>query len=186
MLTTLTDGGVTVRTVRLADVDPVYDAAIESVAEIHPWMDWCHADMQRSETAKYVETALEAWKAGEQHPMVIAATDDGRILGSIGMNRLDPIQRSANLGYWVRTSAAGRGIATTATRLLATWGLTKTDLVRIEIRMAVGNIASQRVAEKAGAVREGVDRDGLFFHGRAADAVRFSLIRDDLPLQPQP
>ena len=42
---------------------------------------------------------------------------------------------------------------------------------------AVSNLPSQRVAEKAGAVREGVLRRRLLLHGVSHDAVMFSLTR---------
>ena len=67
-----------------------------------------------------------------------------------------PDYQFANLGYWVRSSRAGRGVATTATLLTARFGLQTLALQRIEILAAVGNRASQRVAEKAGAKKEGV------------------------------
>ena len=51
--------------------------------------------------------------------------------------------------------------------------------MRLEIVCALGSEASQRVAEKAGAVREGVLRDRLVLHDRPCDAVMYSLIRSD-------
>ena len=83
-----------------------------------------------------------------------------------------------NLGYWVRTSAAGRGAATRATRLAARFGFEQLGLHRIEIVAAIDNIGSQRVAEKAGAVREGVLRKRLLIRGKSQDAVLYSLIRE--------
>lgn len=86
----------------------------------------------------------------------------------------------ANLGYWVRTSAAGRGVATGATRAVARFGFEQIGLKRIEIVAAVNNLSSQRVAEKAGAVREGVLRKRLLIRGESHDAVLFSLVAEDL------
>ena len=86
----------------------------------------------------------------------------------------------ANLGYWVRTSATGKGIASRATRLVAGFAFEELKLQRVEIMAAVGNIASQRVAEKAGAIREGVLRKRLLNDDRPLDAVLFSLIEEDL------
>ena len=61
--------------------------------------------------------------------------------------------RFANLYYWVRSSRAGQGAASSATLLLARFGLTSLGLQRIEIVVATGNHASKQVAEKVGAVR---------------------------------
>jgi RimJ/RimL family protein N-acetyltransferase len=47
---------------------------------------------------------------------------------------------------------------------------------------AVENVASQRVAEKAGAVRECVARKRLLINGEQLDAVVFSLVAQDFEL----
>jgi RimJ/RimL family protein N-acetyltransferase len=54
-----------------------------------------------------------------------------------------------------------------------------TGLYRVELLAATGNIASQRVAERAGFTREGVLREALIVPGGRADAVLFSLLRGD-------
>jgi hypothetical protein len=81
----------------------------------------------------------------------------------------------ANLGYWVRTSATGHGVATRAARLVAQFGIEKIGLLRVEIVVAIGNIASMRVAEKAGAKREGILRNRLVGRDKVLDAVMHSL-----------
>ena len=50
-------------------------------------------------------------------------------------------------------------------------------VIRIEILAAVGNVPSQHVAEKAGAICEGILRQRLLLHGVAHDAVVFSILR---------
>jgi len=97
-------------------------------------------------------------------------------LGGCGLNYLDRFNRRANLGYWVRASETGRGVATRAVRLLIDWAARETDLDRLEIVVALDNNASLRVAEKAGAVREGVLRHRLWIHGVAHDAAVFSIL----------
>ena len=82
----------------------------------------------------------------------------------------------ANLGYWVGTRHTGKGYATRAARLLSDFGLNDLKLQRVEIVAAVTNHASQRVAEKAGAVREGILRNRIVLHGQPHDAVMYSRI----------
>lgn len=88
-----------------------------------------------------------------------------------------------NLGYWVRTSRTRSGVASAATRLIARFGFLSLGLQRLEIVVAVGNQASERVAEKAGATREGVLRKRLLIHGQPHDAVLYSLVAEDLEEQ---
>lgn len=49
-------------------------------------------------------------------------------------------------------------------------------LERLEARVDVENVASQRVLEKAGFEREGVLRKYLFIKGKSIDIVMFSIL----------
>jgi ribosomal-protein-serine acetyltransferase len=90
------------------------------------------------------------------------------------------MDKCANLGYWVRTGYTGRGVATTATLLLAKWGFEVLELKRIEIVVAVGNDRSLRVAEKVGAKREGILRNRITGRDKVHDAVMHSLIPGEI------
>jgi RimJ/RimL family protein N-acetyltransferase len=71
------------------------------------------------------------------------------------------------VGYWIAPWARGRGIATEMTGLVAWWALGEQRFARVELRAATGNLASQRVAAKAGLRRAGVLCDvGLTYDGR--------------------
>jgi ribosomal-protein-serine acetyltransferase len=50
----------------------------------------------------------------------------------------------------------------------------------MEIVIEPENLASLRVAEKAGAISEGYLRSRLFMRGESRDAVMFSLVPEDL------
>ncbi len=71
-----------------------------------------------------------------------------------------------------------RGVATTAVRAIRDWAFDRTNLIRLEILIAAGNVASHRVAERAGAIREGVLQRRLVLHEIAHDATMFSITRD--------
>jgi ribosomal-protein-serine acetyltransferase len=111
---------------------------------------------------------------------VVLDARDSTYIGMGGFNRIDHENLRANLGYWIRTSRTGSGIATTVTRLLAGWGFQELKLNRIEIVVATGNQCSQRVAEKAGAQREGILRNRIKVREDLHDAVMYSLVPDDL------
>ncbi|MEN8173397.1 MAG: GNAT family protein, partial [Chloroflexota bacterium] len=173
--TTLTNGTITLRPVQLDDVSTMTQAVHESIPAIMPWMGWCHPDFSEAEARIWISSLPAAWRAGTQYAFAITDTQDGTFLGGCGLNHINRIYRLANLGYWVRTSAAGRGIATQATRLLARFGIERLNLLRAEIVVAVDNHASLRVAEKCGAAREGVLRNRLIVRGNILDAVMHAL-----------
>jgi RimJ/RimL family protein N-acetyltransferase len=86
----------------------------------------------------------------------LAIVVSARVVGSIEL-RVGGDQ-TGDIGYWVGAAARGRGVATAATRLLCDFAFASLGLRRIELNAAVGNVASRRVAEKAGFELEGVRR----------------------------
>lgn len=167
---------VAIRPYAAEDAQALWAAAHESRPEVFPWLEWCHPDYSLADAKEWCNGRAALAAAGQEYSFVIS-TPEGEFLGGCGLNQINKIHRIANLGYWVRTSATGRGVATEAVRQLCRFAFANTDLVRLEIVCALGNERSQRVAEAAGAVREGVLRSRLWVHGRAVDAVMYSLIR---------
>lgn len=164
-----------IRLYREGDAEHMHPAARESVAEISPWLGWCHSEYSLEDARAWVASQEELAKQGLGYTFAI--WNEGRFLGGCGINQINKANRFANLGYWVRTSAMGKGVAPAAVRLVAEHAFRETDLMRLEIVCAVGNVRSQRVAEKVGAVREGVLRNRLLLPSGPSDAVMFSLVR---------
>jgi RimJ/RimL family protein N-acetyltransferase len=112
-------------------------------------------------------------------PHQFAITEDGRVVGAIGMgvNQFG----TGHIGYWCAAEARGRGVVTRALRMLCRYGLGEPGLGRLELVTDPENLASQRVAEKAGFKREGVLRShALHPDGRRRDSVMFSLLPGEL------
>lgn len=168
--------GVTIRPYRVSDAPALYEAVIESRAELAPWMPWCHPQYSIDDSRSWVELQVANFAQGREYDFVIAAAD-GQFLGGCGLNLLDLLNRRANLGYWLRTSATGNGYAVEAVRKLVDWTFEHTDFRRLEVIAAIDNKRSLRVAERAGAVREGVLRSRLVLHDEAHDAVIYSFIK---------
>jgi len=158
------------------DAQALWEAARESVRDVFPWLPWCHPDYSMAEAVEWIRSRAPLAAEGREYAFAIVGTD-GRFLGGCGVNQINRLHRFGNLGYWVRTSATGHGVATEAVRQVAEFAFRTADLVRLEIVCAVGNDASQRVAERAGAVREGILRHRLLVHGQPVDAVMYSLVR---------
>ena len=165
-----------IRLYQQRDAEDMHAAALESVAEVYPWMAWCHESYSLQDARQWIAVQEELAKQGMAYEFAIF-DELARFLGGCGINQISKAHGFANLGYWVRTSAMGRGVAPAAARLVAEHAFRETDLIRLEIVCAVDNTRSQRVAEKIGAVREGVLRSRLLLPTGASDAVMYSLVR---------
>jgi RimJ/RimL family protein N-acetyltransferase len=169
---------VRIRPYQEKDAHAFYAAARESTGEVYPWLPWCHPDFSLEEAKAWIEYQMRLFEQRTEFEFVMV-DDEDRLLGGCGLNQINSVHRIANLGYWVRTSATGQGIATAAVGQLAAFAFSETSLGRLEIVCAVGNEASQRVAEKAGAIREGVLRGRLFLHEKPHDAVMYAMLRSE-------
>ena len=158
------------------DAAVVVEAVHESLPELQPWMPWAHAAYSLEHSRAWLDVQVQAFDAKAAFEFAIVS-DKGEYLGGCGLNALDTMNNRANLGYWVRSSATRRGVATAAVLAIRDWAFAHTDLIRLEILVAERNAASQRVAEKAGAFREGMLRNRLVLHGTACNATMFSLTR---------
>lgn len=118
--------------------------------------------------------------SGEGIEWAAIRRSDERLVGSFGLKRTDWRGRSSEIGYWVAPWARGEGFAVEATLAIARWLLVEQRFERMVLRAATGNLASQRVAEKAGFTREGIARNAGFTNDGRVDLVVFSLIRSDL------
>jgi ribosomal-protein-serine acetyltransferase len=168
------------RAFRPDDAEAVHTSVRESMNELGQWLSWCHPDYSITDTRQFLEGRAEAFKNDHEYSFAIIERASGRFVGATGINQLEKAVLRANLGYWLRTGAHGRGYATLATRLVARWAFESLRLERIEIVAATGNAASQRVAERVGATREAVARNRLRVHGVQHDAVVYSLIPADM------
>jgi ribosomal-protein-serine acetyltransferase len=172
----LTDGVITLRPYRASDAYSVYEAVRESISELSVWMSWCHLGYSIEETEAWIESQADRWKEGTEYNFAIWYDSDPVYLGGCGLNVIDRDCGVANLGYWVRTSQTNRGIATATALLLAQFAFDELKLKRVEITVAVDNQASLRVAEKAGATKEGILRNRVVKSDAPSDAVVFSFI----------
>jgi RimJ/RimL family protein N-acetyltransferase len=96
----------------------------------------------------FIESSVASWGRGTAFNYAIFETG-GDLVGAIGlMTRAAP--GTLEIGYWMRTSYAGRGHMTAAVEALARVALALPGVQRVTIRHDVTNAASAAVAAKAG------------------------------------
>jgi RimJ/RimL family protein N-acetyltransferase len=180
MRRTLTDGALLIRPLEQADRDAVFAAVRESITEVSAWLPWCHPAYMPQETSAFIESTRSAWAQESSFNFGIFETQGGGYLGGISVNHIVRQNRMANVGYWVRTGATKRGVASAAVRLAAQFAFEDLGLSRIEIAAIPENLASRRVAEKAGAKLEAIARNRIVMHGQAYPAALYSLLPADM------
>jgi RimJ/RimL family protein N-acetyltransferase len=126
----------------------------------------------------WVGRYVDGWEDGSRAGFAILAPD-GTFLGFGGIVDLNLDARQGEIGYVVAAEARGRGVARRALRLITDWALDGLGLERVELHIDPENLASIRVAERCGYVREGVLRSLHFKEDLRADTVVYSVLRGD-------
>jgi RimJ/RimL family protein N-acetyltransferase len=178
----VSDGIVLLRPFRLEDAQETFNAVRESLTDLKPWMSWAYDAYSLSDTREFIRLTRARWQEGTLFAFAITDARSGLILGGCSLSHIHPVYHLCNLGYWVRSSRHGNGIAGRATRIAARYAFEKVGLVRVEIVIAPENEASLRVAKKVGAHYEGVLRNRMVVGQAVYDAVMYSLIPQDFGL----
>jgi RimJ/RimL family protein N-acetyltransferase len=154
----LTDGVVTLRRPDEGDLDAIAAAIVDP--DVVRWIG-----PPEGSAAEALELNRARWAAGS--PTFAICEADGSCVGHVWANRPEQEPEAAAIGYWLLPAARGRGLATRAVRLLCDWLVAERGLRTLRLFTDPANVASQRVAERSGFTRIGVE------HGRRADRVRF-------------
>lgn len=174
-MTSLIANGLCIRPLRRHDAGAFLAAALESADTVGRWLPWCHAGYSLAEAEQWLQTCERNLELGAAYNMGIFSEDGELFIGGIGINGINREHNFANVGYWVRQSQQGQGIAPRALGMLTRYGFRVLGLTRLEIVIQEDNRGSRRVAEKAGASFDGLLKNRLVVRGTPTTAAMYSL-----------
>lgn len=143
-------GAVTLRRLRATDAGAIAAAVAASLDYLRPWMPWASpAAAERQSQLIRVAEADQWWESGIRYTYSVVTADRGTLVGEIALHRRADAA-SAEIGYWIAESQAGRGYATAAGVAITAMALSLPGVTRAEIHCDAANAASAAIARKAG------------------------------------
>lgn len=173
MKTLLIADGVQLRELVVADVDELYALVEANRGRLIKFMPWA-AEQTPEKTAQFLEKAERQARDGDG--VQAAITENGAIVGCVGVHAIDWDNFSTSVGYWIDQDHEGSGITRLAVQALCDHAFSELGLNRLEIRVAEKNGRSQRLAESLGFSREGLLREAEMVNGRALDCWVYSML----------
>ena len=130
-----------------------------------------------TETAQ-AEFLAQLSKSKTDVQFAIVTKEDGRLVGTIGIHKIDWIHRHGSISILVGDKAYwGRSIGTEAIELIVRHGFTKLNLHRLSAGMWASNEGSRRSFEKNGFHVEGTLRESFFGRGSYVDEYVMGLLK---------
>ncbi|MFC3860277.1 GNAT family N-acetyltransferase [Deinococcus antarcticus] len=170
---TLQAGPFTLRPFDERDIPAIFEASQDPYI---PLMTTVPNPCDKAAARAFIHRQHERLSTGAGWSLAIAE-GEAAALGEIGL--WPQKQGRASVGYWVLSSARGKGVAFQALRAISQFGLMQ--FARLELYVEPWNEASWRTAEKAGFRREGLLRQYQEVGGERRDMFMYSLLNTDLP-----
>jgi RimJ/RimL family protein N-acetyltransferase len=170
----LTDGTVVIRALTAEDGHDTYQMRI--LPEVSG-RSVVGTPMDPAIVTRQCAESVSKWLAGQRAEMTVRRASDNTYLGEIALYYVEPVLREAMIGYSLTPEARGQGYASRAAQLVTGWGF-DIGMARMTAGTAPDNAASQRVLERAGYAREGIQPGKLPGpDGTRIDNVAFAKLR---------
>ncbi|HLN54163.1 MAG TPA: GNAT family protein [Lentimicrobium sp.] len=131
----------------------------------------------------YPYSLEDAWRffnmVEKMNPQTFFAIEyKGEYAGNISLMKGSDIYRnSAEIGYFIGEPFWNKGIMTKAVNLITEFGFNELGVVRIFTGVFSYNLASQRVLEKCGYIKEAVFKDSITKDGQIWDEIRYARLK---------
>lgn len=134
-----------------------------SIAELARRMGDAQADLSRA-------------FRGEYRYMVVC---QGQIVGTVALTDASPRMGYGTISYMLAEAIHGRGVGTHAVTLWVDKIFQESPLVRLMANISEENVASWRLAERVGFVREGTFREHFVLQGRRVNQLQYGLLKSE-------
>jgi len=154
---TLQYGRYTLRAPRDSDVTSIFEACQDPLI---PRFTTVPANYTMAHALDYVQRVPASIELQREIPFVIefGVGDEKEFAGVISFHTISIDNHRAEIGYWMHAPMRGKGIGTTATKMITGYGFDTLGFKRIEAAVDLDNIASQKLLTSAGYQREGIQQ----------------------------
>ena len=167
---------VKIRPLKLSDTKDLYENIKDG--EVSRWTVIPNP-YSIKEAVRFIRKSLYKIQKKKSFSFGIVLKETNKVIGGVSLHEVDWKNERAELSYWLGKKYWGRGIATEAVLLALKLGFKKLKLHRIYAEVAEKNIASQKVLDKCGFRREGMEREEVFKFGKWHNTYWYGILNRD-------
>jgi ribosomal-protein-serine acetyltransferase len=155
------------------DAAELTEAIAANREHLATWLPWAETQGFQ-DSVEYLD--LKRLQVEANDGFEAALLVDGEIAGGVGFHRVDWVNRSTSIGYWLAADAQGRGLMTAAVTALLDYAFFEWDLHRVIIEVIVGNERSRAIPERLGFRQEAILREAKLVRGSHEDTRLYAML----------
>jgi ribosomal-protein-serine acetyltransferase len=166
---------ITLKKIGDEDVLPIFETINAERKYLGEWLPFVDYTLEMADTQNF----LESLTVTETKDLTFAIYYKEKFAGLAGLKDPDYENQKIEIGYWIAERFQQKGIVTMCCKKLISYAFDELNMNRIQLKAATGNIRSQRVAERLGFTREGIERDGELHKRGFVDLLVYGLLKRD-------
>jgi len=168
------DADTALRVLADGDAATVYEVVRDNRDHLDRWLRWSSQVRSLEDAEELVARFRQKAECGEGFHWGIWY--QGRLAGGLVCWYIEPDNRNAEIGYWLREDMVGRGLATRSASCALRHLFEDCQLHRVEMQCAVANVRSRSIPERLGFTLEGTRRESHWITDRFVDHVVYGLL----------
>jgi ribosomal-protein-serine acetyltransferase len=165
------------RLLHISDAEELCELISANSNYLRQWMPWVDSTNNVAHSENFIRSTLQQFANNEGFAAAIC--EDDRIIGIVGLNRIDRDNRIGYIGYWLAKHYQGKGIMTSSCQLLINYAFDTLNLNRLVITCATENQRSRAIPLRLGFTHEGIIRDAEWLYDCFVDHDIYSLLVRD-------
>ena len=141
---------------------------------LREWLPWLDNNRYFQNTIDFIKISQGQYENNETVQFVLVHR--GELCGVVGFHKIDWLNRSTSIGYWLGESYQGEGLITKACSKVLEYSFGRMGLNRIEIRCATENLKSRAIPERLGFKDEGIIRDAEWLYDHYVDHIIYGML----------
>ena len=166
------------RLISSTDATELFALTESNREHLRQWLPWLDRTQSVEDTEKFIDFVLSQQAA--QQSLILMILYDGAIIGVVGHNQIDQLNRIGYIGYWLGAAYQGKGLMTTSCRALIEYSFTVLNLDRIIIACATKNYQSRAISERLGFIHQETVQDAEWLYHRFVDHEIYALSRPEI------
>jgi len=157
--------------------DELFDLVDDNREYLKQWLPWLDNNRYFQNTIDFIKISQIQYERNET--VQFALLYKGKVTGVVGFHRIDWLNRSTSIGYWLGEQYQGKGLITKSCSKVLDYSFGRMGLNRIEIRCATENLKSRAIPKRLGFKEEGLIREAEWLYDHFVDHVVYGMLESE-------